>query len=911
MLVGRDAELERVRETLDAARAGRTSSLVLAGEAGVGKTALLDVVAEGASDLRVLRTRGIEAEAELSFAALVELIGPVAVVIETLPGPQAAVLEAMLTLSYGERGAAAAATLSLLAAAADESPLVLLVDDAHWLDSASGQALAFAARRARALPLAILFATRVEDEPRFSLEGIDRLAVVPLEPQAAEKLVVERYPSLDEATAARVLKAGAGNPLALLELPTLVANADGEALLAEPLPAGDAARRLFGRRLEQLDRRARLALLTAAAARAGDLRVLAGAWERLGVGGAIEEAERSGLVVLDGERLEFRHPLVRSLAYADADSADRRKAHAALAAVGREGGEAGRDEATWHAALAASGPDADVADALAELAARIPFAAGATAYERSARLSPDPDMAAHRLLAAADSAHEAGEFQVSSRLATEAQQGLTDEIAHAEAERLIALADFERDRLRETVDRLERAAASVAVLAPALAARMLADAVEPCSSTRQTGRGVVLAERARDLARGSDPLTRLYVGLRHSDALHWSGRFPEARALALEAARRAAQEPSDDLGLEGHLFLAEAFFSGGDLEGATPIAQNAVREARSAGALASLRLALELLFTVEFHSGRFLSALAAAEEDLELAQGLARRFARIQALGHVAWCDAVRGNEKRCRSCVAERFELSALGRVDPIVHPALALLELSLGRYDEAVAAIEPTVRVREGRAILATAEIALLIEAYAQAGRTRDAESLLQRFESDPRVIDDAPSRALAGRCRGLLADGRSAGMAFERALEDHRQDEPRPFELARTLLCYGERLRRERRRLDARALIGEALDAFRQMGATAWAWRAETELAATGARARRRVDETRDELTPQELVVARLVAQGLRNKEVAAQLFLSTNTIETHLRHVYRKLGIRSRTELAAKFTDFRDSTAQPAA
>ena len=195
------------------------------------------------------------------------------------------------------------------------------------------------------------------------------------------------------------------------------------------------------------------------------------------------------------------------------------------------------------------------------------------------------------------------------------------------------------------------------------------------------------------------------------------------------------------------------------------------------------------------------------------------------------------------------------------------------------------------------------------AQAGRSEDAEERLERFESDPRVMDDAPTRALAGRCRGLVTDRSSFDSAFERALEDHRL-EPRPFEEARTRLCYGERLRRERRRGDARVQIREALDAFRRMGATAWERRAEAELAATGEHSRRRVDETRDELTPQELVVARLVAQGLRNKEVAAQLFLSTNTIETHLRHVFQKLGVRSRTELAAKFTDFRDVTAVPA-
>jgi DNA-binding CsgD family transcriptional regulator len=913
MLVGRDAELERVRETLDAARAGRTSSLVLAGDAGVGKSALLEAAADGASDLRVLRTRGVEAEAELSFAALVELIGPVAAVIERLPEPQAAVLEAILALSAVHRngGESAAATLSLLAAAADDLPLLVLVDDAHWLDSASGLALAFAARRAREIPLAFVFATRTEDEPRFSLEGIARLAIEPLEPRAAERLIAQSHPSLDEATAARILEAGAGNPLALLELPDLVTDDDRWAGIAEPLPAGDAARRLFGRRLEQLMPDARLALVTAAAARGRELRLLKPAWDALGLGDAITDAERSGLVILDGEGVDFRHALVRSLAYAEADPSERRRVHAALASTGPHRTEAERDEAVWHAALAATGPADDVSSALAELAARSPAPAAATAYERAGRLTPEARLAAERLLAAAGAAHEAGEFQASVRLATEARDTLVDPVARAEAERLIALAEFERDRPRNAVDRLERAAGSVSSVAPRLAARMLAETVEPCAVTGQTERGVDLARRALDLAAGADPVTRLHVRLRHSDAHHWAGRFPEARALALEAARAAADENDEELeGLDGLLLQAEATFSGGDLERAQPLWEQAVREARSAGALTLLRLALGGLFTVEFQSGRVLPALAAAEEELELAQGLARRSARIEALGYVAWCDSLRGLEERCRSYVAERFELAALGRPDPIVHPSLALLELSLGRFEEAVAALEPTIRAREGRGILAPVDLALLIEAYAQAGRAADAEARLRLFESDPRVINDPPSRALASRCRALLADDATFELAFERALDDHRLD-PRPFEYARTLLLYGERLRREHRRLDARAQIRQSLDAFQEMGATAWARRAEDELAATGDRARRRIDATRDELTSQELVVARLVAQGLRNKEVAAQLFLSTNTIETHLRHVYRKLGIRSRTELAARFTDFRDSTAQPAA
>jgi DNA-binding CsgD family transcriptional regulator len=273
----------------------------------------------------------------------------------------------------------------------------------------------------------------------------------------------------------------------------------------------------------------------------------------------------------------------------------------------------------------------------------------------------------------------------------------------------------------------------------------------------------------------------------------------------------------------------------------------------------------------------------------------------------------MRGLEERCRAHVGERFELDAMGRGDPIVHPALGHLELCLGHGEAAAAALEPTVRIRRQRGVVDAAlpnpTRPLLVEAYVRAGRFADAEAALAGFETEAWQVERPHAEALAHRCRGLLVD-EGFEAEFDAALAAHGL-EPRPFEHARTLLCYGERLRREKRRLEARKRIREALETFTALGAVAWAARAESELAATGERPRRRVAATRDELTPQELTVAGLVAQGLTNSDVAAQLFLSTNTIETHLRHIFQKLGVRSRTELAAKFTDFRDSTAAPAA
>ena len=913
MLVGRQSEIATINRAVGEARSGRTACLVLAGEAGVGKTALLDDAVARAVGFRVLRTRGVEAEAEVPFAALVELLGPLASRIDELPGPQAAALQGVFALErtqQTEATAAAAATLALLSAAAEDAPLLVLVDDAHWLDAASGLAVALAARRLREARIAVLLAARAEEEPRFSLEGLARLAVEPLEPDAALELVASASPSLDEATAKRVVRAAAGNPLALLELPALARAGGGASILGEPLPPGEAARRLFGRRLKALEPESRLALLVAAGARSGDLRLLAVAWSSLGVATpAVETAETSGLVRIEEQRLEFRHPLVRSLVYGDAAPAERRRAHTALAEAMADDPRA-RDERIWHLALAAVGPNAEVADALAESAARLPTAA---ALERAARLTPDRILRARRLVAAAGAAQVAGEFEAAASLAIESVDETDDVIDCARAEHVIARAEAEQNRVQEAVERFVRAAESIENVAPVEAARILVDAIEPCAGAGEVARGVELAGRARDLARKGDAATRLRIESRYADALIFAGRNPEARRVALaaaEAAEQAALAGDRSLAtLEAQLDLTEAFYGGGDVNRARPVAVRVVDEARRRGALELLRGALANLMTLEHLAGRVLPELAAAEEELEVARGLGGGGGSVvQALGHVAWGEALRGLESQCRDHVRECCERSSRGGRDPVVHPSLALLELSLGRPEDAAAWLEQSPRMRERYALVDAGwinpERPLLIEAYVRSGRRCDAQLELERFEGAVEVANPPHALALAARCRGLLAAAATFADEFERALRHHERD-PRPFERARTLLCYGERLRREKRRLDARERIREALEAFVLLGATPWANRAEAELAATGERSRRRVAATRDDLTPQELTVTRLVAQGLTNREVAAQLFLSTNTIETHLRHVFQKLGVRSRTELAAKFTDFRDS------
>jgi DNA-binding CsgD family transcriptional regulator len=916
VLVGRDSELERIEQILTVARRGRAAALVVAGEPGVGKTALLDVCSLSAGGFCTLRTRGVEAEVELPFSALVELLAPIADRIEGLPGVQAAALRAAVSLTgtAKDEAAVAAATLTLLALAAEDDPVLVLVDDAHWLDPSSGLAIAFAARRLREAAIGIVIATRAEEIPRFSLEGIDTVQLLPLGERAATELVVRSAPSLDAATTTRIVAAAAGNPLALLELPFLVSGGTEPSTLEEPVPSGEAARHLFGARLDSLNVEVRLALVVAAAERSRDLAVLARAWTWLGLEpGVVEAAERVNLARITDNTLEFRHPLMRSLVYGEADPAVRRRAHAALA-VALTDDPLAADERAWHRALAAVAPDGEVADDLERSAVHQPPAAAAAALGRAARLTPDRPLRARRLLAAAEAANEAGEFEASARFAEAAAGDTADVIERAAAERLIALSEIERARLRDAIERLVQVADEVVQIDPLLAARILVEAIVPCTATGQVGRAAELGLRARRLARGADAATRLLIETHYSDSVRASGRAGEATTIALAAAEEAALSGDEGLdSLESRLMLAEAFFSGDALDRARPIAERVVDDARRIGALGPLRLALATVASVEIMAGRALPLLASAQEELDLAQGLGYGWAWVEALGHVAWGESLRGLEDECRRHVQERFELQSLRYPDPKIHPSLPLLELALGRAEEAAKALEHTLRVTSGRGVVDSADdfpiLPVLCEAYARSGRHEEAAAALERFEES--MLDGRPlALALAARCRGLLADDATFVDAFERALAEHERD-VRSFERARTLLLYGERLRRQKQRLEARARLNEALAIFEELGATAWTRRAATELAATGERARRREDSARSDLTPQELVVARLVAQGHTNREVAAQLFLTTNTIETHLRHVFQKLGVRSRTELASKFTDFRDSTAAPAA
>lgn len=899
MVVGRDRELERIDALLAQACGGHAGSLLLLGGPGIGKTALLEAAAERAEGMRVLRTHGVESELELPFAALLELLRPLLADIGALPEPQACALREALALAppsgRRDRLAVAAATMSLLLAAGEERPVLVLVDDAQWLDPSTQEALAVAARRLREASLAMLWSAR----PTLALEGLDRLELEPLEEAAAIELARDAAPNLEPALEPRLLELAGGNPLALLELPALLTrHAAAARPLDEPPPPGAVGHHLFGSRFEALPEDARLALLTAAAARTAELRVLTDSWARLGLHErAVEPAEREGLVVLDDGRLVFRHPLVRSLAYASASAPQRRLVHAALAeALVSDGG----DERTWHRALATVAPDEKVAAALEQLARRAPTsAASADALLRAARLTPATQDRSRRLLEAASAGRDAGRFALARELASEALKAAIDPLQRARAEHLLVLVE---EREPAALERLLAAAGRVAALAPEQAAGMLVDAIDLCASLGLTERGLQAAERAVALAATGGPELRLLAALRHSDATLWSGRPLEAERLAREAAAQAERDAVDTCVPSIAVLLAETLFSGMLIDRARGVCERAISVARREGALGTLRDSLDTLFSIEWTAGRVLAAALASAEELELAEAFGQPRMSIQALGHAAWAAAAQGREQDCRRLVAERYALAERLRPDPLLHPALGLLELGLGDAEAAVEALERTVTVRSGRGLPSAAQwspdVALLVEAYLRAGFVEQATHTLVGFQAEAEESGRPFALALAWRCRGLLdAD---YDHAFARALAHHDRD-VRKFEQARTRLLYGERLRRSKRRSDARGQLRNALAAFDQLGATLWSQRAQAELAATGERARRREPSSAAALTPQELQVARLVSSGLTNRDVAVQLFVTVNTIETHLRHVFQKLGVHSRTQLAHSFAD----------
>ncbi|MEU5690242.1 AAA family ATPase [Actinosynnema sp. NPDC020468] len=875
MLHGRGAELAGVHRLVAAAREGRSGVLVVRGEAGVGKSALLDhVVADG---FRVLRGTAVESESVVPFAGLNLVLGRVVDRVAALPDAQASALRGALGLAPpdGRPYLVGLAVLTLLADLAEEGPVLCLVDDAHWLDPASADALLFAARRLDAEGVVVVFAARDLHAPPFPTPGLPELRLAGLSEVDSAALLAEHAADLPRHVRDRIAREADGNPLALLELPA--AQREGHlAASAHRAPhAHGRVRQTFADRITALPARTRTLLLVAAADDTGDPGVVFRAAARLGASVAdLEPAEHRQLLRSVGGWLEFRHPLIRSAAYQGAPFARRLEAHGALAEVVDDA-----HRAAWHRAAATTGPDEEVARALAETAEdarrRGGFAAVAAAYQRAAELTPVPLEKARRLVSAAVAAVDAGQFDQASVLADSAADLLADQVEYWRVASVWATVANERGRSGEAASVLARAAGCAAPGDPVLAGDLLFAAAQYAWTARDFAAVRSIAAQADGLPTASRvrALERAAIGLDGDDV---RGAMAAVREL-VDGQR--AEWRCDAVVAWWHLVL-------GDDRAAFDRAAGVESQARAQGALGVLPRASAYLARGHLHLGRHRDARASAEEGLRIAADIGQEFSVGYLSSVLAELAAIEGDEERCVALTA-----AADGPPRSVrAACSLALLDLGLGRHESV---LERLSDVAAGaHRLYAIGSLPDLVESATRLGvpdSARDAASWHAEWAAE---TGQPWALAVAARCRALLSDTEDG---FLEAAALHR-DPTRPFERARTALLHGEWLRRARRRSDARVHLRAALETFDRLGAAPWSARSRAELRATGETTAAPVPDRRDSLTPQELQVVQLAGEGLSNRDIAARLFLSPRTVGYHLYKAYPKLGVSSRVELA---------------
>ena len=883
MLIGRETELAGLGRLLDEAREGRSGALLLRGEAGIGKTALLDHAAQVADGFRVLRATGIESEAELPYATLHQLLHPLQDRIEHLADPQARALRGALGLAdagEADRFLVGVGTLTLLADAADEQPLLGLLDDAAWFDRASCDALGFAARRLDAEGVVLLFAVRDDPARPFALPGMEELRIERLAEADARRLLGD---GVDASRRDEVVVRAAGNPLALLEL-----SRNGS-------DAAAGAEQAFAGRIAALPEATQSLLMLAAADSTRSLGVVGTAARELGIeAAALEPAELDGLVLVTDGAIEFRHPLVRAAAYQAAPFARRMRAHLALAAA-LEGDE-NADRRAWHRAAAVIGTDEKAAGDLERTAdralARGGHAAASAALERAAELTADPAARARRLAAATDAAWQAGDTARASAL-LERIDG-DDPAVQATAASVRGLVAGQRGSAMESFDWFLLAARVGCRAAPKVALQSVIQAV---MAGWEAGRSERLPE-LREAAGAIPPTTdderaaAAFADAAIAYAAQDFGRALSSFARTVETGAASTDVSTLMLASWGHGFH-------GRFDAALVLSRRAERIARSSGAVGALTSVLPQIASWAIMTSQFAAAEEAAAEGVVLARETGQTAVAAACLGRLARVDAVRGREDACREHAGEAL---ALARAHELLLAAthaefaLAILDLGAGRNEEALARLKTILA--DGHVTARMPFVDELVEAAVRCGRADDALEALARWE---RFIGGRGSRFgdfVLARARAMLARPEDAEAAFEACLALNAGAEW-PLHQARAELSYGEYLRRARRKTDAREQLRAAHEGFQRLGAAVWAERAAAELRATGETARKRDASTVDQLTPQELQIARLVAEGGRNREIAGQLFLSPKTVEYHLRKVFQKLEIASRTELARLF------------
>jgi DNA-binding CsgD family transcriptional regulator len=914
-LHGRRDECDALERVVGRAEAGQGSVLVLRGESGVGKTALLEYVSERACGFQIARAGGVESEMELAFAGLHQLFGaPLLDRLEHLPVPQGDALRLAFGLTEGpapERFLVGLAALSLLSDVAEERPLVCLVDDVQWLDRASVQALAFVARRLGAERLGMVFALR-EPSAERELDGLPELALEGLGDHAARLLLASAVPGrLDPQVRDRIVVETRGNPLALLELPRGLTPAELGGGFGLP-DAGPLASRIelsFLRRLRSLPDETQQLLLVAAAEPVGDLTLVLRAAERVGIGSdAMAPAETAGLIEL-GVRLRFSHPLVRSASYRAASTEDRRRAHAALAEATDPGNDP--DRRAWHRAHAATAPDEAVADELERSADRAQgrggVAAAAALLQRAAELTPDPGRRGVRALAAAQAKFDAAAHDAADELIAIAALCPLDELPRARLERLRAQITFARTRGSDTPALLCAAAKRLEPLDSELARETYLEALWAAVRSGRFGNyggPVEVAKAARAApARWQPPRTidLLLDGL--------VARFTQGYTASLPLLERALDA-----------FRAESFRGENmawcwlacqiamdlwDDEACAEIAGELAESARDSSALTVLPFALNYSAAHQLFAGDF----GAAKQLIEEADAIAAATGNARIADLSVLLAAWRGDRDlthELREAIIQEATARGEGLAVEMAEWAAAVLHNGLGEYGDAAAAAGRAYD-QDGLGFVGWV-LPELIEAAVRSGDSNLAATAFERLAERTRLSSTEWARGIEARSRALLSEGDVAEDLYLEAIEQLGRSRV-VVHHARAQLIYGEWLRRENRRVDAREQLRAAHSSFEAMGADAFAERARHELLASGETVRKRRNDARGELTPQEAQIARLARVGRTNPEIGAQLYLSPRTIEWHLRKVFAKLDISSRRELLNVLPDT-DQKAVPA-
>ncbi|BBZ31870.1 helix-turn-helix transcriptional regulator [Mycolicibacterium confluentis] len=897
-LVGRRVEQQKLADLLERVRGGGSAVLVLRGEAGIGKTALLQDVRDHAADLRVITLSGTESEMELAYAGVQQLSAPLLSHIDRLPDPQKNALQVALGLRDGaapDRLLVGLAVLSLLADAGAEQPTMCLIDDAQWVDRASLQALAFAGRRLAADPVMMVFAARgTQFDPELS--ALPEMHLTGLADADARALLSATLPvRLDESVRENILAEADGNPLALLELnralpPARLAGGYG---LASARPLAARIEHTYGQRLGELPPQTRTLLLIAAAEPTGEPTWLAAAAARLGIDAdASVPAEQCGLVTVD-TRLRFRHPLVRSAVYGSATPSERRQAHAALAEAIPE---AGADEhRVWHRAHATNAPDEAVAIDLersAERARRRGGSAAAAAFLAYAvELTPNPVRRAERALAAALSKLDAGDPAAAARL-LEAVAGADDELLSARADLVRAKIAYATNRGSDAPPLLLAAAERLRELDPALARETYLEALMAAAIVGRFSAAVAVAESARNAPTVSGPPRAVDLLLDGTVARLTDGYVAAAPLLKRAIAAYLKDDEAGTADPRWHAIAQRVLLDRFDEDTYNALSRRQLELLTAAGELTLLPSVLMTNSGACVNSGDFARAAALLEQSRSISEATGTPPHRSIE----AYLAAYRGQERLCGEMVqatieeaTERGEGSAIG----VAHFSATILHTGLRQYDKAFAACSSALEYDD--IALRGYILVEMVEAATRSGHRSAAEAALAELAERAAASGTDSALGLAARSRALIDDGPTAEADYEVAIAN-LQRSPVVVYHARTHLVYGEWLRRQNRRTDARKELRIAHEVFTEMGADGFAERTRRELQAAGEPLRTEpADRSTVTLTAQESYIARLAGDGYTNAEIAGHLFISPRTVEWHMSKIFAKLGVSSRREL----------------